>query len=125
MLKARHGRHSNSARYYALQVARNPPTRAMAGYEQGALTPAFKQAMAMQAIVRLILSMPTSAALFLHTPKPQTCTRLNWRDYLPGAQRFIWENQIDFADMQITNPSSGFILSTNQDPFKVTATGQS
>ena len=48
---------------------------------------------------------------------------IDWSNIVDGTRSdLIWNKYVDFEDIpQITNPSSGWIASTNQDPFKVTA----
>ncbi len=87
---------------------------------------AFKRAMEMQAIVsfNFVYADKQGQLYFLHNSRsPERAPGWNWKNYLPGTRSdLIWQNQIGFADMpQFSNPSSGYILSTNQDPFKVTA----
>lgn len=88
----------------------------------------FKAAMAMQAIVsfNFVYADRAGNIYFLHNGKtPIRAAGWDWQKYLPGDRSdLIWTNQIGFADMpQITNPPSGYLLSSNQTPFKVTATG--
>ena len=50
----------------------------------------------------------------------------DWSQYLPGDRSdLIWKSYYDTRMMpQITNPDSGFVLSTNQSPFAISATGR-
>ncbi len=87
---------------------------------------AFKEAMAMQAIVSFnyVYADKDGNVFFLHNNRsPERAAGWDWQKYLPGDRRdLIWNQQIGFEAMpQITNPSSGYLLSTNQTPFKVTA----
>ena len=86
----------------------------------------FKQAMSMQAIVsfNFVYADRMGNIYFLHNGRiPERASGWDWRKYLPGDNSaLIWDKQIPFAAMpQLTNPSSGYLLSTNQNPFKVTA----
>ena len=130
VLKARHGPaiqtvHGTYAVRFAGRQEIRQPAQWLAMNKARSL-PAFKQAMAMQAIVsfNFVYADRQGQLYFLHNSRsPERARGWNWQDYLPGVRSdLIWESQIEFAGMpQITNPSSGFILSTNQDPFKVTA----
>lgn len=86
----------------------------------------FKRAMAMQAIVSFnyVYADKRGNIYFLHNGRiPDRAAGWDWQSYLPGDRSdLIWERQIDFDAMpQITNPKSGYLLSTNQTPFNVTA----
>ncbi len=86
----------------------------------------FKKAMAMQAIVsfNFIYADRSGDIHFLHNGRiPKRAAGWDWQKYLPGDRSdLIWDEQISFDEMpQIDNPASGYLLSTNQDPFKVTA----
>jgi penicillin amidase/acyl-homoserine-lactone acylase len=86
----------------------------------------FKRAMAMQAIVsfNFVYADREGNIHFLHNGRmPERAAGWDWQKYLPGDRGdLIWQTQIGFEAMpQIDNPSSGYLLSTNQDPFKVTA----
>ncbi len=86
----------------------------------------FKAAMAMQAIVsfNFVYADRTGNIYFLHNGKmPRRAAGWDWQKYLPGGRSdLIWEQQISLAEMpQISNPASGYLLSTNQTPFNVTA----
>ena len=86
----------------------------------------FKQAMAMQAIVSFnyVYADKKGNIFFLHNGRsPQRAAGWDWQKYLPGDRGdLIWDSQIGFSAMpQITNPPSGYLMSTNQTPFQVTA----
>ena len=86
----------------------------------------FKTAMAMQAIVSFnyVYADKGGNIYFLHNGRiPERQAGWDWQKYLPGDRSdLIWQRQIGFETMpQLTNPKSGYLLSTNQDPFKVTA----
>ena len=86
----------------------------------------FKTAMAMQAIVSFnyVYADRGGNIYFLHNGRiPERQAGWDWQKYLPGDRSdLIWQRQIGFESMpQLTNPKSGYLLSTNQDPFKVTA----
>ena len=86
----------------------------------------FKQAMAMQAIVSFTYVYADKAGnlFYLHNNRsPERAAGWDWQKYLPGDRGdLIWQSQINFDAMpQITNPSSGYLLSSNQTPFNVTA----
>ena len=87
---------------------------------------AFKKAMAMQAIVsfNFVYADKGGNIYFLHNGRiPKRAAGWNWKNYLPGDKSaLIWQDQIGFEAMpQLTNPPSGYLLSTNQTPFNVTA----
>ena len=86
----------------------------------------FKKAMSMQAIVsfNFIYADRSGDIYFLHNGRiPKRAAGWDWQKYLPGDRSdLIWDEQISFGEMpQLSNPSSGYLLSTNQDPFQVTA----
>lgn len=86
----------------------------------------FKTAMAMQAIVSFnyVYADKSGNIFFLHNGRsPDRMAGWDWQKYLPGDRSdLIWNSQIGFDAMpQITNPKSGYLLSTNQTPFNVTA----
>jgi penicillin amidase/acyl-homoserine-lactone acylase len=86
----------------------------------------FKKAMAMQAIVsfNFVYADRSGDIYFLHNGRmPQRAAGWDWQKYMPGDRSdLIWDAQISFEEMpQLTNPPSGYLLSTNQDPFQVTA----
>ena len=86
----------------------------------------FKRAMAMQAIVsfNFVYADKVGNIFFLHNGRlPNRAAGWDWQKYLPGDRSaLIWDSQIGFDAMpQITNPPSGYLLSTNQTPFNVTA----
>ena len=86
----------------------------------------FKEAMAMQAIVSFnyVYADRAGNIFFLHNGRlPERAVGWGWQKYLPGDRSdLIWNSQIGFSAMpQITNPKSGYLLSTNQTPFNVTA----
>ena len=86
----------------------------------------FKRAMAMQAIVsfNFVYADKLGNIFFLHNGRlPNRAAGWDWQKYLPGdTSALIWNSQIGFDAMpQITNPPSGYVLSTNQTPFNVTA----
>ena len=86
----------------------------------------FKNAMAMQAIVsfNFIYADRSGDIYFLHNGRiPKRAAGWDWQKYLPGDRSdLIWQQQISFEEMpQLSNPASGYLLSTNQDPFQVTA----
>ena len=88
----------------------------------------FKRAMAMQAIVSFnyVYADKSGNIFFLHNGRsPERAAGWDWQKYLPGNRSdLIWDSQIGFEGMpQITNPTSGYLLSTNQTPFNVTAPG--
>lgn len=47
----------------------------------------------------------------------------DWSQYLPGDRSdLIWDEYLPFSKLpQVVNPDSGYLLSTNQSPFHVTA----
>jgi len=63
---------------------------------------------------------------FLHNSQmPARAKGWQWQHYLPGNRAdLIWDNYLPFEQLpQITNPASGFILSTNQTPFAISSPG--
>jgi len=60
---------------------------------------------------------------FHNSQSPIRKEGLNWKDYLPGDRSdLIWQEYLPFSKLpQVVNPDSGFLLSTNQSPFHVTA----
>ena len=60
---------------------------------------------------------------FLHNASsPRRKEGINWKDVLDGSRsELIWTEIVGFKEIpQLINPVSGWIASTNQDPFKVT-----
>ena len=63
---------------------------------------------------------------FVHNAEmPLRASGWQWQQYLPGDRSdLIWKGYHGFDDLpQILNPTSGFILSANQSPFAISATG--
>jgi len=62
---------------------------------------------------------------FHNSQSPIRMEGRNWKEYLPGDRSdLIWDEYLPFAKLpQVVNPDSGFLLSTNQSPFEVTAQG--
>lgn len=63
---------------------------------------------------------------FVHNSEmPVRARGWNWQDYLPGDRSdLIWDDYLPFDQLpQIMDPASGFILSTNQTPFAISAPG--
>ena len=130
VLKTRHGPairtdHGTYALRFAGMNEIRQPAQWLAMNKARSLS-AFKEAMAMQAIVsfNFVYADKQGELYFLHNGRmPERQPGWNWKNYLPGTRSdLIWDSQISFDQMpQFTNPSSGYILSTNQDPFQVTA----
>lgn len=60
---------------------------------------------------------------FLHnSSSPHRKEGIDWKNIIDGTRSdLVWNEYVDFEEIpQIRNPSSGWIASTNQDPFKVT-----
>ena len=60
---------------------------------------------------------------FLHnSSSPLRKEGIDWKNVIDGTRSdLVWNEYVDFEEIpQIRNPSSGWIASTNQDPFKVT-----
>ena len=60
---------------------------------------------------------------FLHNASsPRRQQGINWKGIIDGTKsELIWNSLVGFDEIpQLLNPSSGWIASTNQDPFKVT-----
>ncbi len=130
LLKAAHGpaletKHGTYALRFAGMGEMRQPMQWMAMNKARNLKQ-FKQAMAMQAIVsfNFIYADKSGEIYFLHNGRiPKRAAGWDWTKYLTGDRSdLIWQQQISFAEMpQITNPKSGYLLSTNQNPFNVTA----
>ena len=63
---------------------------------------------------------------FVHNSEmPDRLPGWDWQQYLPGDRsELIWRDYIEYDRLpQIKNPPSGFILSTNQSPFRISAEG--
>ena len=61
--------------------------------------------------------------MFLHNSMtPVRASGYNWAHYLPGDKKdLIWDSYLPLDSLpQLVNPVSGFILSANQSPFRVT-----
>jgi acyl-homoserine-lactone acylase len=61
---------------------------------------------------------------FYHNSQsPLRADGFNWQQYLPGDRSdLIWDSYLPFKQLpQVVNPSSGYLLSVNQSPFRVTA----
>ena len=61
--------------------------------------------------------------LFLHnSSSPLRKEGIDWENIIDGTKsELIWEDYVTFDEIpRLKNPSSGWIASTNQDPFKVT-----
>ncbi len=58
---------------------------------------------------------------FFNSQSPRRKEGFNWRGYLPGDRSdLIWNEYLPFNELpQVINPTSGFVLSTNQSPFQV------
>ncbi len=130
LLKSAHGpaletAHGTYAVRYAGRAEMRQPMQWMAMNKARNLQ-AFKEAMAMQAIVsfNFVYGDRDGNIYFLHNGRiPKRQAGWDWTKYLPGDRSdLIWQQQIGFEAMpQLTNPASGYLISTNQDPFKVTA----
>lgn len=63
---------------------------------------------------------------FLHNASsPRRKEGINWKDVIDGSRsELIWTEIVGFKEIpQLLNPPSGWLASTNQDPFKVTDPG--
>ena len=63
---------------------------------------------------------------FVHNAEmPNRLAGWNWQQYLPGDRSdLVWQEYLPFDALpQVKNPPSGFILSTNQTPFAISAPG--
>ncbi|MFT4633952.1 MAG: acyl-homoserine-lactone acylase, partial [Crocinitomicaceae bacterium] len=61
---------------------------------------------------------------FYHNSQsPMRADGFNWQQYLPGDRSdLIWDSYLPFEQLpQVVNPTSGYVLSVNQSPFRVTA----
>ena len=118
-------KHGTYALRFAGRKEMRQPAQWMAMNKARNLTE-FKKAMAMQAIVSFnyVYADRTGNIFFLHNGRlPERAAGWDWQKYMPGDRsELIWDSQIGFDAMpQITNPRSGYLLSTNQTPFNVTA----
>jgi acyl-homoserine-lactone acylase len=62
--------------------------------------------------------------MFVHNSlTPKRLPSYDWTQYLPGDDsRLIWQDYMAFDDLpQVINPTSGYIHSANQTPFRVSA----
>ena len=62
--------------------------------------------------------------MFVHNSlTPKRLPSYDWTQYLPGDDsRLIWKNYMAFDDLpQVINPTSGYLHSANQTPFRVSA----
>ena len=62
--------------------------------------------------------------MFVHNSMtPVRAAGFDWSQYLPGNKReIIWDSYLPFDSLpQLFNPASGYILSANQSPFRVTS----
>jgi penicillin amidase/acyl-homoserine-lactone acylase len=63
---------------------------------------------------------------FVHNATmPERARGWQWQQYLPGNRsELVWQSYLPFDELpHIENPASGFILSTNQSPFHISAPG--
>ena len=61
---------------------------------------------------------------FLHnSSSPKRKEGVDWKEVIDGTKsELIWKDYVKFEEIpMIKNPASGWIASTNQDPFKVTS----
>jgi acyl-homoserine-lactone acylase len=60
---------------------------------------------------------------FHNSQSPLRADGFNWQQYLPGDRSdLIWSSYLPFRQLpQVVNPASGYLLSVNQSPFRVTA----
>ncbi|MEE3330158.1 MAG: penicillin acylase family protein [Myxococcota bacterium] len=65
-------------------------------------------------------------AYYYNAKTPVRAKGWNWQEYLPGDRSdLIWTESYGFDDTpQVVNPRSGYVVSTNQTPFRATALGQ-
>ena len=76
------------------------------------------------ASLNLVYADKEDNIFFVHNVKsPVRDPNYNWMQVVPGNKSdLIWNNFHPFESVpQILNPSSGYIFSTNQNPFFVTA----
>jgi acyl-homoserine-lactone acylase len=62
--------------------------------------------------------------MFVHNSlTPKRLPSYDWTQYLPGDDsRLIWQDYMAFDDLpQVINPTSGYLHSANQTPFRVSA----
>ena len=87
---------------------------------------AFKRAMRTGALPSLnfVYGDRDGNIFFVHnSASPRREPGPDWRGVVPGDDsRWIWTETLGFDELpQVANPSSGWLVSTNQTPFRVTA----
>ena len=86
----------------------------------------FKQAMRTGALPSLnfVYGDRNGDIFFVHnSASPRRAPGPDWRSIVPGDDsRWIWTETLGLDELpQVENPSSGWLVSTNQTPFRVTA----
>ena len=86
----------------------------------------WQEAMAMLAISSFNFVAADSQGnigFFHNSQSPLRADGFNWQEYLPGDRSdLIWRDYLPFNQLpQAVNPASGYLLSVNQSPFRVTA----
>lgn len=86
----------------------------------------FKEAMRMQAIASLnfVYGDRSGRIFFVHnSSSPRRAPGVGWQGILPGDDsRWIWTEILTFDELpQVEDPASGWLVSANQTPFRVSA----
>jgi penicillin amidase/acyl-homoserine-lactone acylase len=88
----------------------------------------FKEAMRLQALASLnfVYGDRSGNIFFVHnSASPRRPPGPDWQAVLPGDDsHWIWTETVGFDDLpQVENPASGWLVSANQTPFRVSADG--
>lgn len=89
----------------------------------------WREAMQMQAIPSfnfIYADRKGRIGYFYNAKTPVREVGWNWQEYLPGNRSdLIWTESYGFDDVpQVVNPRSGYVVNTNNTPFRATALGQ-
>jgi penicillin amidase/acyl-homoserine-lactone acylase len=88
----------------------------------------WREAMRMQSFAsfNFVAADASGNIMFVHNSlTPQRAPGYDWSQYLPGDDSsLIWRDVVPFDELpQVVNPASGWVMSANQSPFRVTAEG--
>ncbi len=88
----------------------------------------WREAMRMQSFASFNFVAADAAGniMFVHNSlTPKRTPGYDWSQYLPGDDSsLIWQDVEAFDELpQVVNPTSGWVMSANQSPFRVTAEG--
>jgi len=86
----------------------------------------WREAMRMQSFAsfNFVAADASGNVMFVHNSlTPQRAPGYDWSQYLPGDDSsLIWRDVVPFDELpQVVNPASGWVMSANQSPFRVTA----